>query len=56
MQRLVVTTHTAPFNTNHPTIAYTACSFLDNFGGENGKCHFQDLDVDGTIILRLMFK
>ena len=37
MQRLVVTVHTVSFNTNRPTISYAVCSFLDNFGGENGR-------------------
>jgi hypothetical protein len=37
LQRLVVTIHTASFNTNNPTISYAACSFLDDFGGENGR-------------------
>jgi len=57
MQRLVVTTCTASFNTNHPAIAYTACSFVDNLvGKKEGKCNFQDLGVDGRIVLILVFK
>jgi len=57
MQRVVVNTRTASFNANHPAIAYTACSFVDNLvGKKEGNGNFRDMGVDGRIILRLMFK